>query len=122
MHVPDRAESRNHIHSITTFEDRDGWLEMLLASDDLAPSAKVVGASIAIHIAPATGRCEKSREALADACAMDARTVRRMIHQLEVAGLLAVDRTVGHFANTFRLKMPACTEPAAAPSIGGSHV
>jgi hypothetical protein len=111
------ANRHNPPYNIQTFKDRDTWLEALLADDELTPEGKVVGARIAIHVDLATGRCEQSREALADACAMDARTVRRMISKLEVAGWLSVDRSVGHFPNSFRLRRP--DEPAAAPSIGG---
>jgi CRP-like cAMP-binding protein len=102
---------------------RDRWIELLLEvrSSKLSGAAKIAGATIAMHLNRDTGRCELTREGIADRCGMDSRSCRRMIKHLEDAGWLSVKRSVGFFANSFELTLP--TEPAAAPSIGGrAHV
>jgi hypothetical protein len=98
---------------------RDRWIELLLEvrSSKLSGAAKIAGATIAMHLNPETGRCELSREAIADRCGMDSRSCRRMIKHLEDAGWLSVKRSVGFFANSFELTTP--NELTAAPSAGG---
>jgi len=115
---------KSRYHAIEKFRDRDDWLELLLQvkARELSGAAKLVGVAIALHLDPETMRCEQSREAIADFCGMDARSVRRMVAKLEAEGWLGVDRTLGYFANSFFLRTP--DEPAAAPSINGgcAHV
>jgi hypothetical protein len=100
---------------------RDRWIALLIQTQasKLSGAAKIAGATIAMNLNPETGRCELTREAIADRCGMDSRSCRRMIKHLEDAGWLSVKRSVGFFANSFELTTP--NEPAAAPSNKGGR-
>ena len=101
---------------------RDRWLELLLQvrAAKLSGAAKIAGATIAMHVDLDTGRCELTRDHIADRCGMDSRSCRRMIKHLEEAGWLSVKRSVGFFANSFELTTP--NELTAATSINGGRV
>ena len=111
-------------HSIRHIDSRnngriakDRWLEMLLPvrASQLSSAAKIAGATIAMHLNPETGRCELTRDAIAERCGVDSRSCRRMIKHLEDAGWLRVRRSTGFFPNSIELTTP----PAAASMIGG---
>jgi hypothetical protein len=98
---------------------RDRWVELLLEvkASKLSGAAKIAGATIAMHVDLDTGRCELTRDQIADRCGMDSRSCRRMIKHLEDAGWLSVRRSDGFFANSFTLTMPS--KPVVTSMIGG---
>jgi Helix-turn-helix domain len=108
MHIDirHRANQRNRIHTITTFKDRDQWLELLLADDELSLGAKVVGSRIALHHNVETGQCNPKIETLVDGTRISQSSVRRHVAELETAGWLRVDRTVGRYSNSYELRVP----------------
>jgi hypothetical protein len=102
-------------YSISEFKDRDEWMRLLLAIDgsDLIPSAKIVGASVALHHNVKTGRCDPPLLTLAKATGMSVRNVRRMLRILEQSGWLITDQSSGgcradeeYNANSYVLSVP----------------
>jgi hypothetical protein len=122
MKVPDRAESRNNIHSIATFKDRDAWLEMLLAAEQLSPGAKVVGARIALHHNIKTGQCNPKIKTLVLGTGISESTVRRRIDELEVTGWLRADRTLGRHSNSYEIRVPTLSDVTGLNPVNSDNV
>jgi hypothetical protein len=93
-------------YKVKTFRDRDDWLRLLLAADELCPGAKVVGARVALHRNVETGQCNPTIGKLVLGTSMSESTVRRMIDELEVKGWIRVHRTRGRHSNSFELRAP----------------
>jgi hypothetical protein len=105
------AESpRKSRYPITSFRDRDDWLELLLAEDQLSLGAKVVGARIALHHNVETGQCNPKIGTLVLGTRMSESTVRRRIDELEVTGWLRVDRTLGRHSNSYEVRVPTLSD------------
>src|ERR1700751_3876503 len=94
-------QRKSRIHHITTFKDRDEWLELLFAADELSPSAKVLRARVALHHNVETRQCNPSGGKLVLGTVMSDSTVRRMIRELEPEGWVRVDRTLGRHSNSY---------------------
>jgi hypothetical protein len=113
-------KSRYHI---ATFEDRDDWLRLLLAADELSPGAKVVGARIALHHNIKSGQCNPAIGTLVLGTRMSESTVRRMIRdELEVKGWLRVDRTLGRHSNSFKLIAPTLSDATGFNPVNSDTV
>jgi hypothetical protein len=97
-------------HNITTFKDRDDWIELLLAVADLSLGAKVVGARIAHHHNIKTGQCNPTIVKLILGTGMSDSSVRRAIRELEAGGWFRVDRTLGRHSNSYELLAPTLSD------------
>ena len=97
------AKSPRNIYHITTFKDRDRWLELLFAADDLSPGAKVVGGRIALHHNVETGQCNPAIGRLVLGTGISDSGVRRAIREMEIGGWLRVDRTLGRHSNSYEI-------------------
>jgi hypothetical protein len=102
--TPTQFKSRAHI--IKTFRDRDNWIKLLLAANGESLGAKVVGARIAHHHNVETGQCNPKIETLVLGTGISESTVRRRIDELEVAGWLRVNRTLGRHSNSYEVRVP----------------
>jgi len=96
---------KSRIHHITTFKDRDEWLELLFAAD-VSPAAKVAGGRIALHHNIKTGQCNPTIGTLMLGTLMSDSSVRRAIRELETKGWVRVDRTLGRHSNSYELLAP----------------
>lgn len=113
---------KSRIYDITTFKDRDEWLELLLADDELSLGAKVVGSRIAFHRNVETGQCNPKIETLVDGTSISQSSVRRHITELENAGWLRVDRTVGRYSNSYELRVPTLSAVTGMNPVNGERV
>jgi hypothetical protein len=105
--IHDAANPRkSRVHNIKTFRDRDEWLEMLLGDNEVSLGAKVAGSRIALHHNVETRQCNPKIETLVDGTRISQSSVRRHVAELEAAGWLRVDRTVGRYSNSYELRVP----------------
>ena len=87
------------------FRHRDSWIKAVLCAR-LTNRQKVVLISIAMSSFMETGRCVVASETIAQHTRVNARHVRRVIHQVEALGWLEADRTAGRRSNTYRFAIP----------------
>ena len=112
---------KSRAHIIKAFRDRNEWLELLLAAD-VSLGAKVVGSRIAHHHNVETGQCNPKIETLVDGTGISQSSVRRHITELETAGWLCVDRTVGRYSNSYDLRVPTVSEVTGINPVNGERV
>jgi hypothetical protein len=105
-----------------TFKDRDHWLELLLAADELSLGAKVVGSRIAHHHNIETGQCNPGVEKLVLGTGISQSSVRRHVTELEAAGWLRVDRTLGRYSNSYELLLPTLSALTGINPVKGERV
>jgi hypothetical protein len=108
--TPRRRQARADPHpaKISTFRQRDIWIEQLLAAKELSHGAKVVAARIALHFNVSTGQCYPSIVRLAQGTGIGERHIPRVLAVLERSGWLGITRSRGGrgYANSFHLITP----------------
>src|SRR5258708_4025018 len=93
---------------ISTFRQRDVWIEQLLAAKRLSDGAKLVAVRIALHLNINSGRCCPSIVKLAQGTGLVERHIPRVLALLERSDWLDIEhgsRGRGR-ANSFRLTTP----------------
>jgi hypothetical protein len=102
-----QARADPHPAKISTFRQRDVWIEQLLAANNevLSPAAKVLATRIALHFNVDKGRCYPSVPTLAKGTGHRERYVYMLLADLERSGWLAITRSPGR-SNSFQLKTP----------------
>jgi hypothetical protein len=108
-------QHKSRAFPISTFKDRDTWIRLLLAVDGetLIPGAKIVGASIALHLNVNTKQCNPPLPTVAESTGMSVRNVRRLLRLLEQTGWLVADQSSGgrragedYNSNSYELHVP----------------
>jgi hypothetical protein len=115
------APIKSRVHIIKTFRDRDEWLELLLAAG-VSLGTKVVGSRIAHHHNVETGQCNPNIETLVLGTGISQSSVRRHVGELEIAGWLRVDRTVGRYSNSYELRVPTLSAVKGFNPVSGERV
>jgi hypothetical protein len=116
-------QHKSRAFPISTFKDRDTWIRLLLAVDGetLIPGAKIVGASIALHLNVNTKQCNPPLPTVAESTGMSVRNVRRLLRLLEQTGWLVADQSSGgrragedYNSNSYELHVPLTRTPESA--------
>jgi hypothetical protein len=109
---------------ISTFRQRDVWIEQLLAFDSevLSASTKLVAVRIALHLNVDDGRCFPSVPTLAVGTGVGERHIPRVLAALQSSGWLIITRGGGRGrANSFHLTTPAGINPDSGVRVSGTE-